>query len=177
MSRHLNTDALVIKRVNYGDADRFITLFTLDRGKLSVRARGVRKITSRKRSLLEPLNFVRVSLLESTHGFLLTEAQPIATFDQIRQTLPRLTQAIQLLEILDCLIAENEPHPIIYQNIFDAFYLMNQEGLSREEFITTVKSVLHELGFSYPMDSEASIKTHIEDISQKSLKTKMFLLR
>jgi DNA repair protein RecO (recombination protein O) len=47
MSSNLRTDAIVLRRVNYGEADRILTVITPADGKLSIMARGVRKEKSR----------------------------------------------------------------------------------------------------------------------------------
>jgi DNA repair protein RecO (recombination protein O) len=45
--RLYTTEAIVLSRLDYGEADRILTLFTPTRGKLSVIAKGARKPTSR----------------------------------------------------------------------------------------------------------------------------------
>lgn len=47
------TDAVILKRTNYGEADRIVTLLTKDAGKLRVMARGIRKSTSKLAGGLE----------------------------------------------------------------------------------------------------------------------------
>lgn len=47
MSKNIRTDAIVLRRTNYGEADRILSVITPEHGQLSVMARGVRKEKSR----------------------------------------------------------------------------------------------------------------------------------
>lgn len=176
MNRHLRTQAIVLKRVNYSDADRFITLFTDQKGKVSARARGVRKLTSRKRSALEPINLIKASLVETKAGLLITEAQLVTHFPETKTTLTAMTQAMQFLEIVDNLTAEEEPHPQVFNQVAEVLYMIEHKILSRASVLQAIKNVLDELGFGYPNGSEELLKNHIESLTQKPLRSKQFLL-
>ena len=45
--KHINTTGVVLGRINYREADRIIKVITPDFGKVSLMARGVRKIKSK----------------------------------------------------------------------------------------------------------------------------------
>ena len=176
MSKFIHTEAVVIKRNNYSDADRFITFFTHELGKVSALARGVRKVKSRKRYALEPLNRVQISLVRGNRGFVLTEAKLINPHAYTKETLPRLTQAVQVLEIVDGLTAEEEEHPAVYIELVKTLELLNHNAIRREGMLTSIMFMLDELGFGTPHRSEDILKQHIEDITQKTLKSKEFFL-
>jgi DNA repair protein RecO (recombination protein O) len=67
----LVTDALLLRATDYRDADRIVTLFTRDAGKLSALARGARGSKRRFAGSLEPYSVIRVELDEA-RGELLT---------------------------------------------------------------------------------------------------------
>ena len=52
--RRYSTDAIVLSRFDYGEADRILTLITPDGGKLKAIAKGIRRPTSRIGGSLEP---------------------------------------------------------------------------------------------------------------------------
>ena len=56
------TDAIVLSRFDYGEADRIMTLLTPVQGKFKAIAKGVRRPTSRLGGALEPLAELRVAL-------------------------------------------------------------------------------------------------------------------
>lgn len=63
------TECIVLKALNYKDADKIYTLFSRDYGKISAIAHGVRKISSRRAGSLDTLNHVIVEISENHKNF------------------------------------------------------------------------------------------------------------
>jgi len=63
-TRTFHAQAVVLRHIEYGEADRILTLFSLERGKFQAIAKGVRKIKSRKAGHLEPFTYVSLFLAE-----------------------------------------------------------------------------------------------------------------
>ncbi|HEY7196517.1 MAG TPA: DNA repair protein RecO [Gaiellaceae bacterium] len=64
MPRSWKTEAVVLRSIRYGEADRVLHLFTLERGRVGAIAKGVRKTRSRFGARLEPLSHVELVLHE-----------------------------------------------------------------------------------------------------------------
>ena len=58
------TSAIILKRVDYGEADRILTLLTPDHGKLSLMAKGVRKIKSKLAGGIELFSISTITFAE-----------------------------------------------------------------------------------------------------------------
>ncbi|MDF3067668.1 MAG: recombination and repair protein RecO [Polyangiaceae bacterium] len=71
-SARIATEALLLRRVEYGEADLVLTLLTLKLGKVSVLARGARKSSKRFGSALEPMHTLAVELDERPGAELFT---------------------------------------------------------------------------------------------------------
>ena len=56
------TEGIIIKRRNYGEADRILTVFTKYNGKIQVKATGIRRIPSRRSAHVELLNYSVLNL-------------------------------------------------------------------------------------------------------------------
>jgi DNA repair protein RecO (recombination protein O) len=97
-SRFFTTDALVIGSMRYGEADRIVTLFTRDRGRLSAVAKGVRRTKSKVGGRLEPFSLVRTSL-HAGRGTLYTVigVETVRTFQSVRDELFRMDEGARLL--------------------------------------------------------------------------------
>jgi DNA repair protein RecO (recombination protein O) len=63
-SRTWKTEAVVLRSIRYGEADRVLHLFTLERGRIGAIAKGARKTTSRFGGRLEPFSHVELLLHE-----------------------------------------------------------------------------------------------------------------
>src|SRR4051794_27138625 len=60
MPGSFKTEAIVLRSIRYGEADRVLHLYTADRGRMGAVAKGVRKVKSRLGGRLEPLSRVRL---------------------------------------------------------------------------------------------------------------------
>src|SRR3990167_1239553 len=105
-ARTLSTEGVVLKRINIGEADRLVTIFTREEGKVVARARGVRKIPSRRAGSLEHATQAKFFFRRSDYGHSLEQTELINSFSFARTTLQRLTQVSQILEVVDILRSE-----------------------------------------------------------------------
>lgn len=79
--KYFRTEALVVYRKNFGEADRFVTLLTRSHGKISVLAKGIRRIRSKHAGKMELFGHVEVEIHESRSGmYILTGAELIRPF-------------------------------------------------------------------------------------------------
>lgn len=97
-SRFFTTEALVIGSMRYGEADRIITLYTRDRGKLGAIAKGIRRTKSKVGGRLEPFSLVKASL-RTGRGTLYTVVgvETLRTFQGVREELFRMEEGARLL--------------------------------------------------------------------------------
>lgn len=114
---HSYTDiGLVIKRHNLGEADKLITLYSKDHGKVTLKARGVRKLTSKRAGSIDLFNYIKFHAV-SGRGEIdtLTEVENISDFSNWKIHLGRVNIAYQLCELVDKLTPDRQPHPEIFE--------------------------------------------------------------
>ncbi len=99
--RSYHAQAVVLRHIEYGEADRILTIYTLERGKMQVLVRGVRRIRSRKAGHLEPFTQVSLYLAKGRNLDIVTQAEAIQTFDGIRADLKLTAYAAYVVELLD----------------------------------------------------------------------------
>ncbi len=96
-SRFFTTEALVIGSMRYREADRIITLYTKDRGRVGAIAKGVRRTKSKVGGRLEPYALVQVSL-HTGHGlYTVCGVETLRTFQGVRDQLFRMEEGARLL--------------------------------------------------------------------------------
>jgi DNA repair protein RecO len=115
----VSTEGIILKRHNFGEADRVMTALTDRFGKISIVARGVRRITSRRAGNVEILNRVSMSLFKGKN-YTLTEAQSLETFPVIKSQLTLSTIAFHLIELADKLLLEDQPNVPAYSLLLTA---------------------------------------------------------
>ena len=113
--RAFKTEGIVLKRRDFGEADRILVVFTLARGKVSVVAKGVRRITSRRAGNVELLNRVSMFLYPGKQLYTLTEATSIDTYQKLKEDLTLSTYAYHIIELVDKLTVEEQENRILYE--------------------------------------------------------------
>lgn len=113
------TEGIILKRRDFGEADRILTAFSFHRGKISIIAKGVRRITSRRAGNVELLNRVQMFLHPGKQFLILTEATSLDTYQKIKEDLTLLTYAYHIIELVDKMTAENQDNPILYTHIVE----------------------------------------------------------
>ncbi len=126
MSDYIKTTGIVIKRTNYKDADKILTVLTQELGKISCKAKGIRKITSKKRSHLEPGSIATIYLIKTYDRYLITQANSIYNIKLSETDYDVTLYLYSILEITDKLIPNDDPNPINFRLLKKAIELFNQ---------------------------------------------------
>lgn len=95
------TEAVVLRRMNLGEADRLLTLFSPDQGKIKAMAKGVRRPGSRKAGHLEPFTRAKLLLARGRDLDIITQAEAIDLYPDLQHDLTRLGYAAYVVELLD----------------------------------------------------------------------------
>lgn len=118
------TNAIVIGRTNFGEADRIIRIITPDHGKLSAVAKGVRRIKSRSGGHLELLSDVALTLNKGRNLDVVTSARLSWYPHELAGNYERLGLAFMTAGMIDRLVEENHPQPDIYNLTGEMLHLL-----------------------------------------------------
>ena len=113
-SRVYGTEAIILRRTDYGEADRLLTLMTPHLGKLRVIAKGARKITSRKAGHIEMFARVQLLLARGRTFDIVSQAETIEAHRPLREDLLRGGYAHYLGELTDQFTQEGSEDPALY---------------------------------------------------------------
>ena len=114
--RGYKTEAVVLRSLRFGESDRVLHLYTLDRGRVGALAKGVRKTKSRFGARLEPLSHAEL-LLHQGSGELhtVTGADLVHSHHAAREDPYRLGVGLIGLEAMLRLFSEQEANPRAFQ--------------------------------------------------------------
>ncbi|HOG46981.1 MAG TPA: DNA repair protein RecO [Anaerolineae bacterium] len=112
--RLYRTEGIVLKRSDFGEADRLLVLFTPGVGKLRVLAKGVRKVPSRKAGHVEPFMRTRFLLARGRNLDIVTQAETVEAYQGLRESLVPATYAYYLVELVDAFAEEGEENAALY---------------------------------------------------------------
>src|SRR3989344_5481538 len=179
--RSYKTEGIILKRTNFGEADKILTIFTKRHGKIKVLAKGIRRITSRRSPNVELFNCVTLFVHQGKTFDILTEAQVSNTFSSIRKNLELVGLAYYICELVDGLCAEHQPQQRVYELLLSTLNELDHGLIQKFE-----STLLFELGFlpaspaggqGGPAVSAQKIDTtaYIENLLERRIKSKKFL--
>lgn len=177
--RIYTTHAIVLKRRNVGEADRIVTVFSKEYGRMKVVAKGIRRVHSRRAAHLEVFSHVSLTLHRGKTWDSVTETAAIHAFVHLRGLLPRVSAAYYLCELVDSLLPERQEHRDVYTLLVDAFTQLNDVRESdpvalSEQFAL---ELLRSLGYLAPdrVLPSGQIKPYIERVIERRLRTPKIL--
>ncbi len=176
MLHSFKTEAIILKRINTGETDRIVTLLSKDRGKLVCVAKGVRKLKSSNRAILEPGNLAQVFLVETKAMPILTQSKLLLEANGLRQSLTGISQLSQILEIFDRLFVED----FIDEETSLLAFSIHEELLSKDKKNSRIKTLLEtlirQLGYQdFRQTSHSNILEYVAEITEKKMKSFDFL--
>jgi len=112
-TRFYNTEAVVLRKIELGEADSILTLYTPRRGKIKAVAKGVRRPKSKLGGHVELLTYSQMSLSQSKSLDIITQSQTIESFLPLRDDLWRTSRALYVAELIgQCTVEEEANYPL-----------------------------------------------------------------
>jgi DNA repair protein RecO (recombination protein O) len=132
MGRAVKTEAVVLRSMRYGEADRILHLYTPGRGRVGAIAKGVRRARSRFGGRLEPFFRLRIELHEGRGELLtVTGAQTVDAYARLREDASALDAAARACDAVGRLFETSEPHPGVFNLLCRKLALLD-EGAARD---------------------------------------------
>lgn len=118
--RTFRSEAIVLRRSDFGEADRLLTLFSREFGKIRAIAKGARKPQSRKTGHVELFMRSRFFMAKGHDLNIITQAELIDAYPALRADLVRTTYAAYACELLDRFTEEEDQHLAMYDLLVQA---------------------------------------------------------
>jgi DNA repair protein RecO (recombination protein O) len=119
--RAYRTPAVILKRIDLGEADRIVTLFSREVGKVRAVARGVRRGTSRSAGHLEPFTLSDVMFAVGRGELdVISQVDTLESFRAVREDLSRATHAYYLAELVDLLTEDRQENRGVFEALVTA---------------------------------------------------------
>jgi DNA repair protein RecO (recombination protein O) len=145
-------EAIVVRTMRLGEADRIVTFIGHSNGKIRGVAKGVRRTKSRFGGRLEPFTYVSLVMWKGKSDLdTVTQAEVLEPFRPIREDLDRFAQGEVMLEACDRVVQEREPSARVLNLLVDALHTLatNSSPLVLASFLLRLSGVA---GFAPSMD-------------------------
>jgi DNA repair protein RecO (recombination protein O) len=121
----LRAEAIVLRSIRYGEADRILHLYTLEHGRLGAIAKGARRARSRFGARLEPFMRVNAQLHEGRGDLLtVTGVDTVAVHAGLREHAATLDVAARACDAVGRLFETREPHPEVFHLLANELALL-----------------------------------------------------
>lgn len=125
---YLKIQGLVLRRVEYNDHDVLLTILTRDQGKLTAKARGLRRKNSPLTAQCQLLAYAEFTLFEYRGMYTINEAQTIELFPELRRDIVKLSLATYFAQVAETVSQEDLPSPELQSLVLNCLYALSRLG-------------------------------------------------
>ena len=125
----LVTHGLVIRRADYSDYDRMITLFTPQHGRVDAIVRGCKRPKSPLMNAAEPFCAGEYQLYHSKDRYSVSQCQITDSFYNIREDYDKLMHGVYWLNLLELAVMPDMPAPTLFMTTLRALAFLNYSDL------------------------------------------------
>jgi len=137
---YLNTKGLVVRVTPYNDSDALLSVLTPNHGKLTVKARGLRRKNSPLIAPCQLLAYADFTLFEYRNMYTINEAHSVELFSALRKDLQKLALGSYFAQAAEMMSQEDLPNPELLSLVLNCLY-----GLSKLDVPEPIVKAVFEL--------------------------------
>ena len=123
---YLNTKGLVLRITAYNDTDALLTVLTPNHGRLTVKARGLRRKNSPLTAPCQLLAFAEFTLFEYRNMYTVNEAHSLELFSPLRKDLLKLSLGTYFAQAAETMSQEDLPNPELLSLVLNCLYALSK---------------------------------------------------
>lgn len=126
----VKAEAVILKSIDFQETSKILTLYTREYGRVSVIAKGARKIRSRFGAALELLSHVSLVYFykESREVHTLSDCQIVSPFLNIRNSVEKTYVGLVMVEVLNRAVHGHEVNPALFNLLVAALKALDEPG-------------------------------------------------
>lgn len=121
---YMTVQGIVLRATDYNDTDTLLTLLTRSQGKLTVKARGLRKKNSPLTALCQLLAYGEFTLFEYRGQYTINEGQSLELFTALRRDLTKLSLGTYFAQVSEVLSQEDVPNPELLSLLLNCLFAL-----------------------------------------------------
>jgi len=122
------TRGLILKHQDYREADRLVTIYSQEHGKITVLARGSRKISSKLAGSLEPFLLADFMIARGRHFDTIAAVEIIKNYSKLKQNLDKIFLAKYLSIVVSNSTKGRQHDPRVFELIKEIFFWLDAEA-------------------------------------------------
>jgi DNA repair protein RecO (recombination protein O) len=124
--RTYQTEAIIIKKTKLGEADRILTLYSIDLGKIQGVAKGIRRPRSKLAGHLELLTHSLVTFARGRNLDTIIGSQTIDSFLPLKNDLDLTAYALYAAELVNQFTAEHIENHVVFQLLIETMHRLSR---------------------------------------------------
>jgi len=156
MSDIIKTEAIVLRKINFGDSSRIALFYSKDFGKISGIIKGARSSKSKIGSMVDTINLLQLVLYkkDAREVQLISEVDLIKHYSHIKDDYQKLKYATAIIELLTTMTSENEHNIKLFDGTVRMLSLLdatdeNPQFLFVKYFFFFLKEIGYEFQFEH----------------------------
>lgn len=129
---YLTIQAIVLRVTDYNDRDALLTVLSRNHGKLTIRARGLRRKNSPLTAPCQLLAYGEFTLFEYRGQYSINEAVSLELFQSLRKDLLKLAAATYFAQVSELISQEDIPNPELQSLLLNCLYGLSKLNLTHE---------------------------------------------
>ncbi|MBR4972090.1 MAG: DNA repair protein RecO [Oscillospiraceae bacterium] len=125
---YLTIQAIVLRVTDYNDRDALLTVLSRNYGKLTIKARGLRRKNCPLIAPCQLLAFGEFTLFEYKNQYTINEAHSIELFQGLRRDLTKLSLGTYIAQVAEVLSQEDLPNPELLSLVLNCLYALDKLG-------------------------------------------------
>ena len=175
-----DTPAIVLKTFPYGETSLISRCFTKEKGKVSFIIKGAQSKKNLVAPYFQPLSFIQIIYNEREKRDLqiVSKVHFIEVWLKISQSLKKMTLLQSILEMTDCSLEINDPHPGLFESLIEVIELYENDSINSTLafwFYETV--ILSEMGFRIDLDDHDFKSRGYDSLNLKNEKNCRYIIQ
>ena len=129
---YLTIQGIVLRVTDYNDRDALLTVLSRNHGKLTVKARGLRRKNSPLVAPCQLLAYGEFTLFEYRGQYTINEAHSLELFQNLRRDLTKLSLGTYFAQVAELISQEDLPNPELQSLLLNCLYALSRLNLPEQ---------------------------------------------
>ena len=130
---YMTIQGIVLRVTDYNDRDALLTMLTRNHGKITAKARGLRRKNSPLVAPCQLLAFGEFTLFEYRGQYTINEAQSLELFTPLRRDLNKLSLGTYFAQVSEVLSQEDAPNPELLSLLLNSLFALSQLDIAEKQ--------------------------------------------
>ena len=167
--RSYTSEGIVLARRDYGEADRILAVYSKLHGRVSLIAKGARRLRSKKRGHIEVFNIINFQAISGRGLGIMTEAVVVDDFSDFKKNLKKVSLAYYFMEVVGKITHEGEANTGVYNLLKSSLENLKNTKELKKLRLDFILKLLTTMGYWPEGKSMQNHDKELEEVLERTL--------